>query len=241
MKRSTSTSALAGSAVVAGVLLALSAPLAASAHVSADATSTAAGSSTLLTFSTAHGCEDSPTTSIAISVPEGVASVAPTINAGWDVEKVAEDLATPIDDGHGNTITSRTGQIVYTAQAPLESGLRTTFVLSFTIPADAEGETLAFPVLQTCETGSTNWNETTVDGEDEPASPAPFITVTEATGDGHGHGVETTDHEETTDEAATENVASSDDVLARILGVGGLAVGAVGIVLAVTARRKQSA
>jgi len=241
MKRSTSTSALAGSALVAGVLLALSAPLAASAHVSADSTSTAAGSSTLLTFSTAHGCDGSPTTSIAISLPEGVASVAPTINAGWDVEKVAEDLATPIDDGHGNTITSRTGQVVYTAQAPLESGLRTTFVLSFTIPADAAGETLEFPVLQTCETGSTNWNETTVDGEEEPASPAPFITVTEATGDEHGHGVEVTDHDETTDEAATESTASSDDVLARILGVGGLAVGAVGIVLAVTARRKQSA
>ncbi|TDW29973.1 YcnI family protein [Cryobacterium psychrophilum] len=240
MKLFTTTSALAGSALVAGVLLALSAPLAARAHVSAGATSTAAGSSTLLTFATAHGCDGSPTTIIAISLPEGVASVAPTVNAGWGVEKVAADLATPIDDGHGNTVATRTGQVVYTAQAPLASGLRTTFVLSFTIPADAEGETLEFPVLQTCETGSTNWSETTVDGEEEPAHPAPFIAVTEAAGDGHEHGAATTDHAETT-EAATESAASSDDVLARVLGVGGLAVGAVGIVLAVSARRKQSA
>ena len=239
MKFTRGTTALAASALTAGVLLALSAPLAASAHVSADATSTAAGSSTLLTFATAHGCEGSSTTSIAISIPEGVASVAPTVNPGWDVEKVPVDLATPIDDGHGNTVTTRTGQVVYTAQTPLPDGIRTSFVLSFTIPADAEGQTLEFPVLQTCEVGETNWNETTVDGEEEPASPAPFIEVTEAVADGHGHGTTTAvdTHEATADTAA----ASSDDVLARVLGVGGLAVGAVGIVLAVTARRKQSA
>ncbi|KFF59706.1 hypothetical protein JF66_09450 [Cryobacterium sp. MLB-32] len=232
------TSALTASALTAGVLLALGSPLAASAHVSADATSTAAGSSTLLTFATQHGCEGSSTTSIAVSIPESVSSVAPTVNPGWDVSKVAVDLATPIDDGHGNTVTTRTGQIVYTAQAPLPDGIRTSFVLSFTIPADAEGQTLEFPVLQTCEVGSTNWNETTVDGEDEPAVPAPYIEVTGAVADAHDHGSAT---EDVTASETTPASVSSEDVLARVLGVGGLVVGAVGIVLAVTSRRKQSA
>ncbi|KGJ72471.1 hypothetical protein GY21_15195 [Cryobacterium roopkundense] len=241
MKITRSTTALTASALAAGVLLALGAPLAASAHVSAVPSSTAAGSSSVVTFATSHGCEGSPTTSMAFTIPESIASVSPTITPGWDVAKVAVDLATPIDDGHGNEVTTRTGQIVYTAQTPLEDGFRTTFALSVSLPADAAGETLEFPVLQTCEVGANDWSDSTVEGEDEPASPAPFITVTAATGDEHGHDAAAV--VDTHDAAAdtTAAAASSDDVLARVLGVGGLAVGAVGIVLAVTARRKQSA
>ena len=60
---------------------------------------------------------------------------------------------------------------------------------------------------------------------------------TEADGDPlPGMGSETA--EGTTTAAAT---ASGDDVLARVLGVGGLVVGAVGVAIAVVAtRRKQS-
>jgi len=236
VKFSPAQSTLAAAALAAGVLLALGAPLAASAHVSAVPSSTAAGSTSVVTFATSHGCEGSPTTSMAFTIPEGIASVSPTITPGWDVSKVAVDLETPIDDGHGNEITTRTGQVVYTAQAPLEDGFRTTFALSVSLPADAAGESIEFPVLQTCEVGANDWSDSTVEGEEEPASPAPFITVTEATGDEHGAASAVDTHA-----AADTTEASSDDVLARVLGVGGLAVGAVGIVLAVTARRKQAA
>ncbi|TFB75803.1 DUF1775 domain-containing protein [Cryobacterium glaciale] len=237
------TPLIATSALATGVLLALAAPLAASAHVSVTPDATGAGASTVLTFSTAHGCECSSTTTMTIDIPESITSVSPTVNPGWTVEKVAVDLATPIDDGHGNEITTRVGQITYSATTPLPDGFRDTFALSLQLPADAEGETLEFPVLQTCEMGETNWNETTVDGEDEPALPAPFVTVTAATGDAHGHNDAGAETVATHDDAAavTATSASADDVLARVLGAGGLVVGAVGIVLAVTARRKQSA
>ncbi|WP_105036052.1 YcnI family copper-binding membrane protein [Cryobacterium aureum] len=228
-----------GTALTIGALLALAAPLAASAHISVDAPTTAAGSYTVLTFALPHGCDASSTTAISIGVPEGIASVTPTVNPGWNVSKTSVDLATPIDDGEGNTITTRTGAVLYTADTPFPDGLRTTFALSVALPANAEGENLEFPILQTCEVGQTNWNEATVEGADEPAHPAPFITVTAATGDEHGHGTIATvaSHDET---AATTAAAASDDVLARVLGAGGLVVGAVGIVLAVTARRKTS-
>lgn len=233
------TSIFAATALAAGTLLALTAPLAASAHISVDAPTTAAGSYTVLTFALPHGCDASSTASISIGVPDSIASVTPTVNPGWSVSKTAVDLSTPIDDGEGNTITTRTGAVLYTADTPFPDGLRTTFALSLALPAEAEGETLEFPILQTCEVGQTNWNESTAEGEDEPAHPAPFITVTAATGDEHGHGdAETV---ATHDEAAvTAAAAASDDVLARVLGAGGLVVGAVGIVLAVTARRKTS-
>lgn len=223
----------AATAFAAGVFLAVAAPLSASAHIEVEPDSTAAGSSTVLTFSLPHGCAGSATTTIGIDIPESIQSVTPTVNPGWDVSKVAVDLAKPIDDGEGNSVTTRTGQVVYTAQTPLADGLRTTFALSLQLPEDAAGKTLEFPVHQTCEVGETTWDEKTVAGEEEPEHPAPSVTVTAATADEHGH-----DAGGAAGDAAGD--APSDDVLARVLGVGGLAVGAIGIVLAVTARRKQT-
>ena len=235
-----STPVYAATALLGAGLLALSAPLAASAHVEVDPSSTAAGSYSLLTFSVGHGCDGSATTAITIDIPESITSVTPTINPGWTAAKVPVDLAAPQDDAHGESITTRVGQVSYTADTPLADGFRTTFVLSVQIPADAAvGDTLAFPVLQSCEVGETNWAEAVVEGEAEPAHPAPSLTVTEATGEaGHEHGATA---EAAADDAAATGTAATDDVLARLLGIGGLVVGAVGLVVAVAARRKNAA
>ena len=156
-------------------LLALAAvPLAASAHVTVTPSGTAAGSYTVLEFAFSHGCEGSPTTALTFDIPESIASVSPTLNPNWTIEKVA--------DG------DRTAQVVYTAVTPVADGYRDTIELSLQLPEDAAGETLAFPVLQTCAEGETNWNELAEEGAQEPESPAPTIVVTEATGDEHGHG-----------------------------------------------------
>jgi len=217
-----STPVFAATTLLGAGLLALSAPLAASAHVSVEPSSTAAGSYSLLTFALSHGCDGSSTTGVTIDVPDTITSVNPTVNPGWTI--------TPLTDG----------QVTYTADTPLADGLRTTFVLSLQIPADAAvGDTLAFPVLQTCEVGQTDWAEPVVEGEEEPAHPAPSLTVTEASAEsGHGHGA--ADEVDTAAASAT-STAATDDVLARLLGIGGLVVGAVGLVVAVAARRKNAA
>ena len=217
-----STPIFAATTLAGAALLAVSAPLAASAHVEVDPSSAAAGSYSLLTFSVGHGCDGSATTGITIDVPEAIESVTPTVNPGWDV--------TPLTNG----------QITYTALTPLADGLRTTFALSLQIPADAAvGDTLAFPVLQSCEVGETNWSDTVVEGEAEPAHPAPSLTVTEASAEtGHGHGAT---GDAAADDAAATEPAATDDVVARLLGIGGLIVGAVGLVVAVAARRKNAA
>ncbi|MFO7690472.1 MAG: YcnI family protein [Cryobacterium sp.] len=227
------TPALTATALTAGVVLALAAPLGASAHVSVLPDSTAAGAYTVLTFSNAHGCEGSPTTGITIDIPKGIDSVSPTINPGWTAAKVMN--------------ADRVGQVTYTAETPLQDGFRTTFALSLQLPADAEGETLEFPVLQSCAEGETDWNQTAVDGEAEPDLPAPFIVVGAAADDTHDHsssedhaGAETGTQDTVVAETASTSSSSSDDTLARVLGVGGLVAGAIGIVLAVTARRKQA-
>ncbi|MFC9561912.1 YcnI family protein [Agromyces sp. NPDC056965] len=234
------TSLAAALALGAGTALALAAPLAANAHVGVESTETAAGAYTVLSFGIPHGCGESPTTRLTFTMPEGVDRVSPTVNPGWTIEKVVEQLDAPKKDSHGAQITERVSAVVYTAVTPLPSELRDVISLSTQLPADAAGETLAFPVLQECAEGRTDWSEVAADGEAEPEHPAPAITVTEASGDGHGHAAEADASAEHASDTAGSSVAAetgSDDVVARVLAVGGLVVGTVGVVLAVTARR----
>ena len=208
----------------AGALALAVAP--ASAHVTVTPSTTAAGAFAVLTFSTGHGCEGSPTTTVAIDMPDEIYAVTPTRNPFWTVEKVVAELDEPVTDAHGNEITERVDQVVYTARTPLPDGQRDTFELSLQLP-DAAGETLAFPVVQTCEQGENPWTETAAEGQDpeELEFPAPLVTITEAEGDGHGA--------EPSDEAAapTEVSADEDDEDGNGLALAGLGAGVAGIVV----------
>lgn len=225
-------------AVAAGAIVA-TAVAPASAHATVTASTTAAGAYAVLTFSVGHGCDGSPTTEITISMPEEILQVTPTRNALWEVEKVDESLDEPVADAHGNEITERIAEVVYTADQPLPDGYRDAFELSLQLP-QTPGETLVFPVVQTCEKGETGWTETAAEGQDphELEYPAPVVTITEAEGDGHGaeasdEGGETDGGGETDEpEAAEVEAGGADDDggdaltwLALAAGVGGLLVG----------------
>lgn len=207
---------------------------AASAHVTVTPNTTAAGAYAVLTFSVGHGCEGSPTTKLAIAMPEEIPQVTPTVNPNWTVEKVAEELAEPVTDAHGNEITERIARVVYTAKTPLADGYRDTVALSVQLP-DAAGETLAFPVVQTCVEGETGWTETAPEGEDadELELPAPVLTVTEATGDDHhgGDAEESEAAEESGDRDAAGATDADDDGAGNGLAIGGLVAGLGGLVL----------
>ena len=109
-------------------------------------------------------------------------AVTPTVNPNWDVEKVMEELDEPIEAGHGEQITERVAEVVYTAKTPLPDGYRDAFVLSLQVPEDPAGETLYFPTIQTCEEGETAWIEIPEAGQDseELEVPAPSIEVVAA-------------------------------------------------------------
>ena len=220
-------------AATAAIALSLASP--ASAHVTVTPSSAAAGAYTIATFSVGHGCEASPTTSIEIQVPESVLSVTPTRNGFYDVEKTMVDLDEPIADSHGNEVTERVGSIVYTARTPLPDGMRDTFELSFQVP-DAEGETLTFPTIQTCEDGETAWTEVAAEGQDsdELDSPAPAFEILPASGSGDHHGDDTA--EGAADEAAdtsgeeTEAAATTTETEdSSMLGWMGLGAGLLGL------------
>ncbi|GAA1476571.1 hypothetical protein GCM10009623_10170 [Nocardioides aestuarii] len=217
-----------GAPTAALALVALAASPAA-AHVTGTPTTTAAGAFTVVTFSVGHGCEGSPTTGIEIQVPEGVNAVTPTRNPLYELEKNIEQLDEPITDTHGNEVTERVASVTYTADTALPDGQRDTFELSFQIPEDAEGETLAFPTIQTCERGKTGWTQIPEDGQDaeELDTPAPSFVVTAAEGDGHGHGAEESSDEPT--EATVEEPSTG------MVGWAGLVLGGLGLVAGGTA------
>lgn len=215
---------------------------AASAHVGVTPSDTAAGSYTVLTFSVPHGCDGSPTTEVAIQVPEGINTVTPSRSPFYDLDQTIDQLAEPIAGSHGEEITERTSVVTYTATTPLPDGQRDTLELSVQLPEDAEGETLAFPVIQTCEEGETAWTEVAADGqsEDDLESPAPTVTVTAAGDDAHGGAAAEEEDGAApvaagSDTSATTEAAATSDDDGNGLAIAGLVTGVVGILVAAVA------
>ncbi|KAD3456056.1 DUF1775 domain-containing protein [Arthrobacter yangruifuii] len=234
--RTTSSVLLAAGGTAALMALGLG-PAAAHVHVTPD--TTAAGESALLVFDLSHGCEGSPTTSLTFTLPDELVDATPTAHPGWEIKKVTEELAEPRTLPNGSQVSSRTSQIVYTAKEPLADGVRDTITLGVTLP-EAENTTLAFPVLQSCEKGATDWSQIPAAGQDghELESPAPAVTVTEADDDDHddhdggnssgsGHG--------TAPEAATVQDRDDDDDAGEVAGYVGLGAGVLGLAAGVTA------
>lgn len=227
-----------GAVVAAAGLVTLGVAAPAAAHVSVTATDTGAGAYTVLTFSVPHGCDGSPTTELAISIPEGVNAVTPTRNPYYDLAERTEQLDPPVQDSHGNEVTERTSVVTYTAETPLPDGQRDTLELSLQLP-DAAGDTLAFPVIQTCEQGETAWTEVAAEGAESDSldSPAPVVTITEAGADAHGHGDEAAaEADETAAEQpavtstdSLEPVAATSDDSGNGLAIAGLVAGILGL------------
>ena len=128
---------------LAGGALVLAAPLAASAHVHVTPDESAAGTSTRLGFSFSHGCDDSPTTSVVITIPEGVDGVTPVVDGAFTISRELGDDGVPT-------------QVTYTAVTPIESGTSATVSLDVIFASSAANSSVAFPVLQKCVVGETD-------------------------------------------------------------------------------------
>ena len=247
MKRSLRASVVA---VAAAGFLALGASGAA-AHVTIGADTTEAGSYAVLTLAVPHGCGTSATHTVSIQIPDELSSVTPTVNPGWELEKVMEPLDPPVDDGHGGQRTERVAEIIYTTDTPLPADYRDAFELSVKLP-DTPGTVLTFPAVQLCEDGEAAWVEVPADGEDAGSleMPAPSITLTGADDGAEAEAPEaaTESAAEPSEEAspvadvdpepapADDGVASAADEgsgtspvtwLALVLGAGGLVLGAL--------------
>ena len=217
----------------AGVL-ALGLAVPADAHITGDKSTVPAGGFTSVTLTVPHGCEESPTSKIAVEIPESILNAAPQVVAGWEAEATETELAEPVESAHGDPVTERVSEISWTAEAgnELPPHFRQQFTIGFQAPEEV-GERLYFKIVQTCPDGETAWIEETTDGAEEPEHPAPFVDVVAADeGDGHGAAAEETTTTAAGDDASSEPVAAStdsDDDGSDGLAIGGLVLGALGL------------
>jgi periplasmic copper chaperone A len=220
-------------AVLGAAALTVLLPGTAHAHVGMTADTTAAGSYAVLTLAVPHGCEGSPTTQISIRVPASITTVTPTVNPGWTVRKVEKALAAPVSLEDGDQSTNRVVEVVWRARQPLPDGFRDTLSLQVLLPADAAGQELAFPTVQTCAGGETAWTQMPATGQDDDAleHPAPSVVVTAAEPDGHHRHDPAASTRQEISAAELPGVAATPGGTSEgRTGVAGLVLGALGLI-----------
>lgn len=205
----------AGAAIVAGAVIALAAPLVASAHVSIDIKQAVAGSYTTIRVQVPNESATEATGRIELTLPtdEPLGYVGYVPIAGWSTEIVKV----------GETPTA----VIWTADAGSEITDGQLQLFPIVLGPIPDTGSIVLATDQTYTDGSVvSWSET----EEGAEHPAPVLYINDAPpADDHGGAV--------TAEPVSTVTSNSPDVLARILAIGGLVVGIVGLVFAFTTRR----
>jgi uncharacterized protein YcnI len=231
-------------AIAASAVVVLSSP--AFAHVSVQPEGTAAkGGYAVVDFRVPNERDKASTTKLEVSFPTDhpLASAMPEPIAGWTSKVTKTKLDKPLEL-HGQKISEAVSKVTWTATGKgVEAGYFQKFPISIgALPEDADE--LVFKAVQTYSNDEVvRWIEIQEDGQEEPENPAPVLTLSEASEEGH-HGASTAEEASDSDAenaaAVTAAPADSSDTTARVLGVVGIAVGALGVGYGVLAGRRRT-
>ncbi|MCF6742754.1 DUF1775 domain-containing protein [Blastococcus sp. KM273128] len=241
--------ALAASSLAAVVLLAAGAG-AASAHVRVSSSDAAPGGFGELTFRVPNESDTASTVSLRVQIPAEtpLASVSVKPVPGWTATTTTGPVDPPVEV-HGSEVTEAVSEITWTADpgAGIAPGQYQTFSISAgPIP---EVEELVLPAIQTYDDGTEQaWIEPTVEGQDEPQSPAPVLSLTGQSDAAHGSGTDGAPEADGATTATASDATAADGaadasglaVAALVVGGLGLVAGAAALALALTARRRSS-
>lgn len=215
----------------------------ASAHVRVSSADAAPGGYGELTFRVPNESDTASTVSLRVQIPTGtpLASVSVKPVPGWTATATTGPIDPPVEV-HGSEVSEAVTEIVWTADpgAGIAPGQYQTFSIS--AGPMPEVDSLTFPAIQTYDDGMEQaWIEPTVEGQEEPDSPAPVLTLT---GGGDAHGGDT--DSPTGSEASAGTDATADDpgtdglaVTALVAGLAGLVAGLAGLGLGLAARRRS--
>ncbi|WP_348789235.1 YcnI family protein [Leifsonia sp. NPDC080035] len=230
----------AGAAAVAAVALALAAPLAASAHVHVDPDKAAVGGYSTLTFTVPTESATAGTVKLVVDLPTDtpLSSVSYQPLAGWTTQVITEKLPKPVKTDTG-TITEAPLRVVWTADSGVQiaPGQFQQFVISAGAMPDTGS--ILLPTHQYYSDGTVvDWDQKTPASGAEPEHPAPTVYITDAPPVGEDA---TAPSVAAAPEApATATAASPADTAVAIgLGIGGLALGAIALVVAVFAATRR--
>jgi periplasmic copper chaperone A len=233
-----------GAAGAVTAMLAL--PVAVQAHVTANPSTLPAEGYGKIDLSVGHGCEDSPTTSVTVQMPDEVQSATPQVVPGWKITTKEGKLAKPYDSD-GEQVTDGVREITWSG-GRLDPHQLEVFGLNVKVSGSA-GDNIAFKTVQKCVKGANNWVEIPVEGEEEPPEPAPMVELLAAE-DGQGaSGSDAQEQGGQSEEVALQNTSApteaDDDGASTMLVVIALVVGALGLatglVALLTARRRPTA
>lgn len=157
----------------------------AQAHVTLEQSEATVGATTKITLRIPHGCGAEATQAVTVDLPEGVYAAKPMPKPGWTLTTQTGAYAVPYDN-HGTQMTEGVRQIAW-SEGDLPGEWYDEFTFRAAVQGDV-GETLYFPVTQTCATGVADWTDTS-GGADVP-NPAPHLVLVAGTGAhmAHGHG-----------------------------------------------------
>lgn len=150
----------------------------AGAHVELDVPSAPAGASYSARLRVTHGCKGSPTTGVAVLLPEGVQGVRPMPKPGWLLETRTGKLSRPYEF-HGRKITEEVTQVIWSG-GKLDGAHYDEFAILMRLPATA-GK-VYFKVIQTCDHRRIEWTQVPAPGRsvhDYP-EPAAELEITDA-------------------------------------------------------------
>ncbi|MFK0289192.1 YcnI family protein [Streptomyces sp. NPDC090442] len=223
--------------IAAGSVLLLAGP--AFAHVTVQPGTAPKGGFATVDIKVPNERDNASTVKVEVALPTDhpLASVMPQPVPGWTVEVTKSKLPKPVEM-EGEKINEAPSKITWTADGKgIEPGQFQQFPLSVgQLPTDADQ--IAFKALQTySDKEVVRWIEPTKPGGPEPENPAPVLKLTAADAQGGDQGDGKNGAKGNTAAAPT----STSDTTARVLAVGGIVVGIVGVAFGVLAGRRRNA
>jgi uncharacterized protein YcnI len=164
--------------VISVLAAALSIASPAFCHVTLEQREATIGSPTKLTFRVPHGCEDQPTVTVRVLIPEGFIAAKPMPKAGWTLEVSQGDYAKSHDYFHNVKLSKGTKEISWKGNLPGE--YYDEFIVSGFVSRDFKPDAmLYFPVVQECPSGAHRWIEVPAAGQSgsDLKEPAPGIKL----------------------------------------------------------------
>lgn len=224
-------------AATAAAVFVVATPLAASAHVTIDPSYAEPGAYTVVTVKVPNESATASTSAVEVRLPTDTpfSSVRYVPLPGWSVAMTTEQLAEPATVGDSE-IAEAVTSVVWTASPGSEIGDGQLQQFELSLGPVPDVGSVMLPAIQTYTDGEVvEWVE---EGEDSEY-PAPVLYIGDAAPtDEHGGQAEGQDDAAlAVDSAASTNSGRSNDVVARVLGIGGLILGAAAIVLLVSRRR----
>lgn len=232
-------------ALLAGAALAaLAVP--ASAHVSVNPNTATKGGFAKLAFRVPNERGNAGTTKLLVSFPADhpLANVSVRPKAGWTYQVTRTKLATPIQV-HGSPVTEAVSQVEWTG-GRINPGEFDEFEVSVG-PLPENAGTLVFKAVQTYSNGEVvRWIEERTAANPDPDHPAPVLTLTAAGAASPAPHSSASHSSPTASPAAVPHAGDEsedegdDATVALWLAIGGIVLGALGLLAGLTARRRAT-